>query len=193
MPSFGSGLVAILEAPVVKTILFLLALIAAPSAFAQRVAEPDVIPGQKEIRAFEKTKISLAQAIKIAAQKHKDARVVDVSFDGQSDQLAYKVKTYQGNEIWEGAIDAWTGEMLGDGTTTPVSKLDEEDKLELAGLLKASIDLAKATALAEEKGLGKAISAGLEETNGQVVYEITVVKDGSMTKYTVDPKSGKIR
>ena len=193
MPSFGSGLVAILEAPVVKTILFLLALIAAPSAFAQRVAEPDVIPGQKEIRAFEKTKISLAQAIKIAAQKHKDARVVDVSFDGQSDQLAYKVKTYQGNEIWEGAIDAWTGEMLGDGTTTPVSKLDEEDKLELAGLLKASIDLAKATALAEEKGLGKAISAGLEETNGQVVYEITVVKDGSMTKYTVDPKSGQIR
>jgi uncharacterized membrane protein YkoI len=177
----------------VKTILLMLALIAAPSAFAQRVAEPDVIPSQKEIRAFEKTQISLAQAIKIAAQKHKDARVVDVSFDGQSDQLAYKVKTYQGNEIWEGAIDAWTGEMLGDGTTTPVSKLDDEDKLELAGLLKASIDLAKATALAEEKGLGKAISAELEETNGQVVYEITVVKDGSMTKYTVDPKSGKIR
>ena len=177
----------------VKTILLLLALIAAPSAFAQRAAEPDVIPGPKEIRAFEKTKISLAQAIKIAAQKHKDARVVDVSFDGQSDQLAYKVKTYQGNEIWEGAIDAWTGEMLGDGTTTPVSKLDDEDKSELAGLLKASIDLAKATALAEEKGLGRAISAGLEETNGQVVYEITVVKDGSLTKYTVDPKSGKIR
>ena len=177
----------------VKTILLLLALIAAPSVFAQRAAEPDVIPGQKEIRAFEKTKISLVRAINIAAQKHKDARVVDVSFDGQSDQLAYKVKTYQGNEIWEGAIDAWTGEMLGDGTTTPVSKLDDEDKSELAGLLKASIDLAKATALAEEKGLGKAISAGLEETNGQVVYEITVVKDGSMTKYTVDPKSGKIR
>jgi len=177
----------------VKTILLMLALIAGPSAFAQRVAEPDVIPGQKEIRAFEKTKISLARAISIAAQKHKDARVVDVSFDGQSDQLAYKVRTYQGNEIWEGAIDAWTGEILGDGTTTPVSKLDDEDKLELAGLLKASIDLAKATALAEEKGLGKAISAGLEETNGQVVYEITVVKDGSMTKYTVDPKSGKIR
>ncbi|OKO69340.1 hypothetical protein AC629_41305 [Bradyrhizobium sp. NAS80.1] len=149
-------------------------MIAAPSAFAQRVAEPDVIPGQREIRAFEKTKISLAQAIKIAAQKHKDARVVDVSFDAQSDQLAYKVKTYQGNEIWEGAIDAWTGELLGDGTTT-------------------TIDLAKATALAEEKGSGKAISAGLEETNGQVVYEISVVKDGSMTKYTVDPKSGKIR
>lgn len=173
--------------------LVVLALIATPSAFAQRAAEPDVVPGEKEIRAFEKTKISLAQAIKIAAQKHKDARVVDVSFNSQTDQLAYKVKTYQGNEIWEGAVDAWTGEILGDGTTTPVSKLDEEDKLELAGLLKASIDLTKATALAEERGSGKAISAGLEETNGQVVYEISVVKDGSMTKYTVDPKSGKIR
>jgi hypothetical protein len=31
-------------------------------------------------------------------------------------------------------------------------------------LQKASIDLATATALAEEKGSGKAISAGLEET-----------------------------
>ncbi|MHB8270843.1 PepSY domain-containing protein [Bradyrhizobium sp.] len=35
---------------------------------------------------------------------------------------------------------------------------------------KASIDLATATALAEEKGSGKAISAGLEETNGRTEY-----------------------
>jgi hypothetical protein len=101
-------------------------------------------------------KVSLAEAIKVAANKHSDARVIDVSFDSQTNQLAYKVKTYQGNNVWEGAVGAWTGQIIGEGTTRPVSKLDEEDQLELAGLEKASIDLSKATTLAEQKESGKA-------------------------------------
>ena len=174
-------------------ILSLLILCAATSAFAQRAPEPDLASTEKEIKSFESAKVSLAEAIKIAAKKHKDAKVVDVSFNSQAGQLAYKVKTYQDNKLWEGAVDAWTGQIIGEGTTTPVSKLDEEDQLELAGLLKASIDLSAATALAEEKGSGKAISAGLEETNGRVVYEVTVVNKGATTKFVVDPKTGRIK
>ena len=174
-------------------ILSLLILCVATSAFAQRAPEPDVVPTEKEIKSFETVKVGLAEAIKIAAKKHKDAKVVDVSFDSQAGQLAYKVKTYQDNNVWEGAVDAWTGQIIGEGTTTPVSKLDEEDQLELAGLLKASIDLSTATALAEEKCSGKAISAGLEETNGRIVYEVTIVNKGATTKFVVDPKSGKIK
>ena len=175
------------------TILSLLFLCAATSALAQRAPEPDVVSSEKEIKAFETAKVSVAEAIRIAAKKHRDAKVVDVSFDSQAGQLAYKVKTYQDNSVWEGAVDAWTGQIIGDGITTPVSKLDEEDQLELAGLLKASIDLATATALAEEKGSGKAISAGLEETNGRIVYEVTIVNNGATTKFVVDPKSGQIK
>jgi uncharacterized membrane protein YkoI len=174
-------------------ILSLLILYAATSAFAQRAPEPDVLSTEKEIKSFETAKVSVAEAIKVAAKKHKDAKVVDVSFDSQAGQLAYKVKTYQDNNVWEGAVDAWTGQIIGDGTTTPVSKLDQEDQLELAGLLKASIDLSAATALAEEKGSGKAISAGLEETNGRIVYEVTIVKNGATTKFIVDPRSGQIK
>jgi uncharacterized membrane protein YkoI len=174
-------------------ILSLLILCVATSAFAQHTPEPDVVPTEKEIKSFEAAKVSLAEAIKIAAKRHKDAKVVDVSFDSQAGQLAYKVKTYQDNNVWEGAVDASTGQIIGDGTTTPVSKLDEEDQLELAGLQKASIDLSAATARAEEKGSGKAISAGLEETNGRVVYEVTIVKNGATTKFVVDPKSGQIK
>jgi uncharacterized membrane protein YkoI len=179
---------------VLKAMIFLLlVLCAATSAFAQRTPEPDVSPTEKEIKSFETAKVSLAEAIKIAANKHRDAKVVDVSFDGQAGQLAYKVKTYQDNNVWEGAVDAWTGQIIGEGVTTPVSKLDEEDQLELAGLQKASIDLSKATALAEEIGSGKAISAGLEETNGRIVYEVTIVSKGATTKFVVDPRSGKIK
>jgi uncharacterized membrane protein YkoI len=179
---------------VLKTrILLLLILCAATSAVAQRASEPDVVSTEKEIKSFEAVKVSLAEAIKIAAKKHRDARVVDVSFDSQAGQLAYKVKTYQDNNVWEGAVDAWTGQVIGEGTTTPVSKLDEEDQLELAGLLKATIDLSTATALAEEKGSGKAISAGLEETNGRVVYEVSVVNKGATTKFVIDPRTGQIK
>jgi uncharacterized membrane protein YkoI len=175
------------------TILSLFILCAAASAFAQRAPEPDLISTDKEIKAFETVKVSLAEAIRVAANKHKDAKVVDVSFDSQAGQLAYKVKTYQDNNVWEGAVDAWTGQIIADGTTTPVSKLDEEDQLELAGLQKATIDLSTATALAEEKGSGKAISAGLEETNGRIVYEVTIVNNRTTTKFVVDPKSGQIK
>jgi uncharacterized membrane protein YkoI len=174
-------------------ILSLLILCVATTAFAQRAPEPDAISTEKELKSFETVKVSLAEAIKIAASKHRDAKVIDVSFDSQTGQLAYKVKTYQGNNVWEGAVDAWTGQIIGEGTTTPVSKLDEEDLLELAGLQKASIDLSRATALAEEKGSGKAISAGLEETNGRIVYEVTIVNNGTATKYVVDPRSGQIK
>ena len=174
-------------------ILSLLILCAATAAFAQREPEPDVISTEQEIKSFETAKVSLAEAIRIAAKKHKDARVVDVSFDSQAGQLAYKVKTYQGNNVWEGAVDAWTGQIIGEGTTTPVSKLDEEDQLELAGLLKASVDLSAATALAEEKGSGKAISAGIEETGGRVVYEVTILNKGATTRFVVDPRSGQIK
>src|ERR1700738_3714157 len=168
-------------------------LCAATSAFAQRAPEPDVIPTEKEIKSFEAAKVSLAEAIKIAAKHHRDAKVVDVSFDSQAGQLSYKVKTYQDNHVWEGAVDAWTGQVIGEGTTTPVSKLDEEDQLELAGSLKASIDLSTATALAEEKGSGKAISAGIEETGGRVVYEVTILNKGATTKFVVDPKTGRLK
>ena len=65
--------------------------------------------------------------------------------------------------------------------------------MELAGLQKASIDLSVATALAEEKGSGKAISAGLEETNGRIVYEVIIVNKTATTKFVVDPKSGQIK
>jgi uncharacterized membrane protein YkoI len=173
--------------------LLILFVFAATSVFAQRAPEPDLLPTDKEIKAFEATKVSLAEAIKVAAKQHRDAKVVDVSFDSQAGQLAYKVKTYQDNKVWEGAVDAWTGQVIGEGTTTPVAGLDEEDQLELAGLQKATIDLSTATALAEQKGDGKAISAGLEEANGRIVYEVMIVNKGATTKFIVDPKSGQIK
>ena len=75
-----------------RILSFLIVCTVAP-AFAQRTPEPDVVPTEKVILSFEKAKITRAEAIRIAAKKHKDAKVVDISFDSQGGQLAYKVKT----------------------------------------------------------------------------------------------------
>jgi uncharacterized membrane protein YkoI len=77
-------------------ILSLLIFCAATSALAQRAPEPDVLSTEKEIKSFETVKVSLAEAIRVAAKKHKDAKAIDVSFDSQAGHLAYKVKTISG-------------------------------------------------------------------------------------------------
>jgi len=54
------------------------------------------------------------------------------------------------------------------------------------------VTLAQAVDTAEKSVGGKAMSAGLEETNGKVAYEITVVlKTGSAKQVIVDPKTGQ--
>jgi uncharacterized membrane protein YkoI len=71
-----------------STIVALLSMCAVTFAFAQQITEPDLVPSEKEIKSFEKAKLSLAEAIAVAAKKHRNAKVVDVSFDSQGDRLA---------------------------------------------------------------------------------------------------------
>ena len=94
----------------IKTrVLSLLILCAATSALAQRAPEPYALFTEKEMTSFEAARVSRAEAIKVAANRHKDAKVVDVGFNGEAGQLACKVETYQDNNVWEGAVDARRG------------------------------------------------------------------------------------
>ena len=102
------------------------------------------------------------------------------------------MKTYQNSSVWEGIVDAASGHVTGVGKTTPESELDQEDKAELAGLKQATTTLAQAVDTAEKQVVGKAISAGLEETNGKIVFEVMVLKNGAVRKIVIDPKTGQI-
>ena len=145
-----------------------------------------------ELKAFMQVKVALATAI-AAANKHTSGGVVvDASFDAGNGKPAYKVKTYLKSSVWEGIVDAATGQVTGAGKTTPESELDQEDKAELAGLQQATTTLAQAVDTAEGQVAGKAISAGLEETNGKIVFEVMVLKNGSVRKIVIDPKTGQI-
>ena len=145
-----------------------------------------------ELKAFSQVKVALATAIAAANKHTSGGAVVDASFDAGNGKPAYKVKTYQNNSVWEGIVDAASGQVSGVGKTTPESELDQEDKAELAGLQQATTTLAQAVDTAERQVAGKAISAGLEETNGKVVFEVLVLKNGSIRKIVIDPKTGEI-
>jgi len=105
----------------------------------------------------------------------------------------YHVKTYQNSTVWEGTLDATTGTMMGSGKSTPESQLDREDQAELAGLRDAKVRLAAAIESAERQIGSRAITAGLEERDGKVVYELKIVSPTSVLPVTVDPITGEIR
>ena len=147
--------------------------------------------GKAEIQAFENAKVSLGDAIS-AAEKHTQGKAMDAAFADYNGAPAYEVKTFQNGAVWDGIIDAVSGEVIGEGETTSESDLDREDKAELAAFKTAKQTLLQALKAAEEHAGGKAIDGGLEEVDGKVVYEVGVVKNGMVETVDVNPESGQI-
>jgi len=176
-------------------LLFVGPVMAAPQSKSPPPAEQEIKteqPSTKQINLFRQAKVNLLDAI-AAAKNHGGGKLMDVSFDVSDGKAVYKVKTYQNNEVWEAALDALSGQFVDQGTITPENQLDEEDKAELAGLQQATVTLAQAVNAAEKSIGAKAMSAELEEINGKVVYEISVVqKTGFLKKVMVDPKTGQL-
>jgi uncharacterized membrane protein YkoI len=156
-------------------------------ALAQPSSEPDSAAIFQEIMLFSNVRISVRDVIALAEKRAVGAKAVDVSFDGQADRLAYRVKTYRPDEIREATIDAATGDIIGAEIVTPVSALDVKDKVELAGFRTAGIDLSDVVPIAEQYGSGKAVSVGLEEENGKLIFLVVVVTDGSLKQISVAP------
>ena len=183
-----------------RALLSALLLSVAPALAAQpavRIAaaeqEREAGSSKADLKAFEQVKVPIRSAISAASKHNGDGKVTEASFSVlRSGKAVYKVKTYQNNNAWEGMVDAQTGQVIGAGKSTPEFKLDDEDKAELAGLRLATITLTQAVDAAETRDGGKAIAAGIEQVKGKVVFEVSIVKDGSVRKVVIDPQTGKI-
>lgn len=160
---------------------------------AQQFSETEWAAILQEIKAFANARISIRDAMEIAEKRTPGAKAVDASFDGQSDRLAYRVKTYRNDEVWQGTVDAATGKILGEEVVTPVSTLDAKDKNELAGFRTAGIDLLDIVPIAEKYGNGKAVSAGLGEEDGRLIFLAVLVCDGTLKQISVDPNAKESR
>lgn len=169
--------------------------------FADLAAKPSVAPFDasgsaailQEIKVFANARISARRAIAIAERRGAGARVVDLSFDGTSPRLAYRVKVLLKGELWEGMIDASTGMPVGDGATTPASQLDEETKAALAAFSAARIDISEAIAIAEQYGSGNAVSVGLQHDGAKLVVLVVVVSEGSLKEISIEPGERRSR
>jgi uncharacterized membrane protein YkoI len=168
------------------------------SVFARQFADASVPESAQEFgysesagtfngtKAFANVRVPIRLAIAIAETRSAGAKIIDIGFDEESDQVAYKVKTYQHNEIWTGKIDASTGEIIGEGLVTPVASLEGKEKAELASFKASGMDLSEAIAIAEEYGVGSAVSAGLEERNGKPLFMVVMVADGTLKEVAVE-------
>ena len=181
-----------------KLLIPLILLIAPGSASGRESADlaPPPVPQSQEsesdallqeIKAFTYAQISARRAIAIAERRGAGAKVVDLGFDGSIPHPAYRVKVLLNGEVWEGAIDASTGVAVGIGSTSPVSRLREENQTTLAAFSAAGIDLSETIAIAEQVGSGKAVSAGLQFNGAKLLLLVVVVSEGSLKEIAVEP------
>jgi uncharacterized membrane protein YkoI len=141
-----------------------------------------------QARAFERAKLSVREAL---GQAERRGTVIDIAFAVEHGRPVYHVKTYQNSTVWEGTLDASTGTLLGSGKSTPESQ--REDQAELAGLKDAKVKLDAAIESAERQIRGRAITAGLEERDGQIIYELKIVNPASVLPVTISPGTGELK
>jgi hypothetical protein len=143
----------------------------------------------RELELFRGAEVSLRQALKIADRLHPGSRIVDVSFDGGSDSPVYRVKTFRQDRIWADAIDAKTGAVTGNATVSTISELDLQDRLNLTAMQSVRQELADAVLVAEDNTSGKALSGGLMNEAGKLIFVIVVLSGANFKQVMLEPHS----
>ena len=141
----------------------------------------------RELALFRGSAVSLSQALAIAEALHAGATTADVSFDGASDAPVYRVKTLHNDRIWQHAIDATTGKVVGGEAALPLKEVDAEDRSNLVALKTIRHRLADAVLVAEHAASGKAISGGLIRERGRLSFAIVVMSGGDLKEVILEP------
>jgi len=141
----------------------------------------------RELELFRRAEISLRQALKIADSLHPGSRIVDVSFDGGSGASVYRVKTFRQDRIWADTIDAKTGQVATNATVSSMSELNLEDRHNLIALQSVRQELADAVFVAEDNTSGKALSGGVMNEAGKLIFVIVVLSGTSLKQVVLEP------
>jgi uncharacterized membrane protein YkoI len=141
----------------------------------------------RELALFRGSAVSLSQAMAIAEALHAGATTADVSFDGASDAPVFRVKTLHNDRIWQHAIDATTGKVVGGEAALPLKEVDAEDRSNLVALKTIRHRLADAVRVAEHAASGKAISGGLIRERGRLSFAIVVMSGNDLKEVILEP------
>ncbi|MES1148801.1 MAG: PepSY domain-containing protein [Bradyrhizobium guangdongense] len=141
----------------------------------------------REIQLFQGSAITLSQAMAIAEALHRGSTTADISFDGAANAPVYRVETLHNDRIWQHAIDAATGRIVGGAAALPLNQLDADDRSNLAALRAVRQRLSDAVRVAEHATSGKAISGGLVREGGRLHFTIVVISGTEMKEVILEP------
>ncbi len=150
-------------------------------------------PPRADVKPFEQAKLSLTQAI-AEAQKEMRGQTLEAQFEVWHGKPAYLIRTYSAHQIWEGRIDANTGEPLGQPQTVSENQISPRVKSDVDAFQNAQTSLTQAVNKAEQQEGGKAIMASvMTDPKGNASYDLDLVKHGRLHVAMVDAKSGELR
>ncbi|MGV7217596.1 PepSY domain-containing protein [Bradyrhizobium sp. UFLA05-112] len=147
----------------------------------------------RELALFRDSAISLRQAMAIAEAQHAGSTTADVSFDGAAASPVYRVKTLHNDRVWQHAIDATTGKIVGGGAASPLDEFDADDRSNLATLKTIQHRLADAVRVAEHAASGKAISGGMVREGGRLNFAIVVMSGTDLKEVILEPPGAASR
>lgn len=151
-----------------------------------------------EVNAAKASKISLQQALDIAAKKSSGI-LMSASFDHDDDNHndkaqggVYEMEFITNSRNYEIEVDAITGKVI----STDVDRLDNDDVADYKVLKQAKIDVKKAMKIAEKKTGGRVIEIEFKNdrdySNHTSYYEADILKGNSIVWLNIDANTGGV-
>ena len=156
---------------------------------AMLLATPVLAADREDVRALEKAKVSLTQAIDIAARQG-NGIAIDAEFEEDDGRGTYEVKVLGEGTLVTYTLDAESGSV----TDTENERIEQYfTRLKPADLRDARTTLGQAIGMAEQRAGGKAMDAEVEREGDHVEYEVTVARpDGSAQEIRINGTSGQV-
>ena len=151
-------------------------------------------PLASEVQAAKASKISLQQAINIAAKKS-SGLLMSASFDHDDDKAQgglYEIEFITSSRNYEIKVDATTGKVI----STDVDRLDSDDMADYKALKQAKIDVKQAMNIAEKQTGGRVIEIEFKNdrdySDHASYYEADILKGNSIVWLNIDANTGSV-
>ena len=151
-------------------------------------------PLASEVQAAKASRISLQQAINIAAKKS-SGLLMSASFDHDDDKAqggVYEMEFVTSSRNYEIKIDAMNGRVI----STDVERLDSDDLVDYKALKQAKIDVKQAMKIAEKQSGGRVIEIEFKNdrdySDHASYYETDILKGNSIVWLNVDANTGSV-
>jgi uncharacterized membrane protein YkoI len=149
-------------------------------------------PPKTDIAPFKRATLTLSDAIHSAQQQHK-GEALEARFEMWDGQPAYFIRTSENHRIWEGRINANSGQLIGQPRTFTADEITRALKERAKAVEDTHISLTQAVKNAEQQQGGKAIMAKVQvDSNGKASYDVDVVSDGQLHIAMVDARTGSV-